>query len=79
MPEIKTHPDRPSSMEQRITNRLRNSGDTKNADVVVQKGDSPSRTCTNVHHSRVQQYGPDVKGVDIHGRPRGSNNPRGEI
>jgi hypothetical protein len=63
----------------RIASRLRNSGDTKNADAVIQKGDSPLRTYTNVHHSRVHSYGPDATGVDIHGNPRGPANRHGEV
>jgi len=58
------------SMEQRIANRLKNSGDAKHADVVVQKGDSPERAITNIHHSRNQQYGDGERGVDINGRRR---------
>ena len=61
-----------ATAEARITNRLRNSGDTKNADVVVQKGSSPQRTFTNIHHSRAQQYGAPNKGEgDINNKPRG--------
>jgi hypothetical protein len=37
------------------------------------------RTYTNIHLSRARQYGADTKGVDIHGRPRGPANTRGEI
>jgi hypothetical protein len=65
--------------EARIANRLRNSGDSANADVVVKKGDSPLRTYTNIHHSRVHSYGPDAKGVGIDGHERGPANRRGEI
>ena len=57
--------------EARIAHRLRNSGDTKNADHVVQTGNSPNRVFTNVHHSRAQQYGEGVQGNDIHGNRRG--------
>jgi hypothetical protein len=39
------------SMEQRIANRLKNSGEGAKPDVSVQKGDSPQRTHTNIHHS----------------------------
>jgi hypothetical protein len=38
-----------SGPEQRIANRLRNSGDAKHADNVVQKGDGPTRTFSNIH------------------------------
>jgi hypothetical protein len=63
-----------------ISRRLRNSGDTDHADTVVQKGDSPSRTITNVHLTRNQSYGKDHPGEgDIFGRPRGPANRDGEI
>ena len=35
--------------EARIAARYRNSGDTKNADHVVQTGNSPNRLFTNIH------------------------------
>jgi hypothetical protein len=38
-------------MEERIANRLKNSGDGAKPDVSVKKGDSPSRTFTNIHHN----------------------------
>ena len=79
MTEIKTHRDHPASMEARITNRLRNSGDTAHADVVVQKGSSPNRTFTNIHHSRVHtQGGPNKGEPGIDGRMRGPANRSGE-
>ena len=70
-----------ATAEARIGNRLRNDGDTANADSVTTKGNSPNRTITNVHLSgSAKQHGPDNKGEgDINGSPRGSNNPRGEI
>jgi hypothetical protein len=43
--------------EARIANRLRNSGDTKNADHVIQKGSGPTRAYTNIDNSRQHQYG----------------------
>jgi len=65
--------------EARIASRLRNSGGEE-ADHIVQKGSGPTRTFTNIkHNGNVQQRGPDVKGQDINQRPRGSNNPSGEI
>ena len=58
--------------EARVASRLRNSGDTANADHVVVKGSGPTRTATNIHHSRVQQYGEGHPGEgDIHGNKRG--------
>jgi hypothetical protein len=44
------------SMEQRIAARLRNSGGD-GADVVVQKGEGPTRTITNIHNSRNSAHG----------------------
>jgi hypothetical protein len=49
--EVKYNPGK-GGPEQRIANRLKNSGDTQDADHVVQKGSSPNRTFTNVHHTR---------------------------
>jgi hypothetical protein len=48
MPEIKTSG---KSMAQRVTDRLKNSGEGANPDVHVLKGDGPTRTHTNIHHS----------------------------
>jgi hypothetical protein len=81
MVEIKLRSDHPSSMEERISKRLNNSGDTKDADVVVKKGEGPTRAFTNIHHGgTAKQHGPDAKGEgDIYSRPRGVNNPKGEI
>ena len=39
-----------STPEQRIANRLRNSGGD-DANHIVQKGSGPTRTFTNIHHS----------------------------
>lgn len=67
------------SMEQRIANRLKNSGSPE-ADVHAVHGTGPTRTHTNIHSTgHVQQRGPDAKGVDIYDRPRGVNNPKGQI
>jgi hypothetical protein len=58
--------------EARVASRLRNSGDTAHADHVVQKGSSPNRTFTNIHHSRQQQYGDGNPGEgDVNGNKRG--------
>jgi hypothetical protein len=72
MVEVKTHPDHPASMEQRVRNRLKNSGDTDHADHVVQTGNSSNRVFTNIHNSRAQQYGSGNPGEgDINGGKRG--------
>jgi hypothetical protein len=39
------------SMEERISNRLKNSGEGARPDVHVQRGEGPTRTHTNIHHS----------------------------
>jgi len=65
MPHIITSKDHPSSMADRVTKRLRNSGDVKHADVTVQKGSSPNRTFTNIHHSANHVSPRDVRNVDI--------------
>jgi hypothetical protein len=60
------------SMEQRVADRLKNSGDTAHADHSVVHGTGPTRTHTNIHYSRAQQYGSPNKGEgDINNRPRG--------
>ena len=65
------------SMEERLRDRTRNSGDVKHADHVVTV-DKVIRT--NVHRSRVQQYGPDHPGEPgIDGKMRGPANRQGEI
>jgi hypothetical protein len=58
-------------LDQRIADRLRNSGDTAHADHSVVHGTGPTRAHTNIHYSRQHKYGPDVTGVGIDGRPRG--------
>ncbi len=50
-PEIKTSPDHPASMAERINKRLRNSGEGANPDVTVTRGSSPTRTHHNLFHS----------------------------
>jgi hypothetical protein len=62
---VKPSADHPSSMAERIAKRLRNSGDTANADVTVTQGEGPRRTHTQIHHSA------------SHGRPKGRE-PEGE-
>jgi len=58
--------------EARIANRLRNSGDAQHADHHARHGTGPTRTDTNIHHSRNQQYGEGHFGEgDITGKPRG--------
>src|SRR5262245_38187197 len=72
--EIKTHSAHPTSMAERIAKRLRNSGDAKNADEVVQKGEGPTRTFHNLHnHGSACQHGKPHPGEgDIHGNKRES-------
>jgi hypothetical protein len=68
------------SMEQRIADRLKNSGDTAHADHHAVHGTGPERAHTNIHHSRVTSYGEDNKGEPgIDGRMRTVANPKGEI
>ena len=57
------------SMEQRLADRTKNSGDVKHADV-VSEGDKGIRT--NVHHTRNQQWGEGHPGEgSITGETRG--------
>jgi hypothetical protein len=67
--------------EARIASRLRNSGDTANADHSVVHGTGPTRTHTNVHLSgSAKQHGSDHEGEPgIDGSKRGPANTRGEI
>jgi hypothetical protein len=53
MVEVKYNPSHHAGAtpEARIANRLKNSGDTKNADHVATHGTGPTRTNTNIHHS----------------------------
>jgi len=68
------------SMDQRVADRLRNSGDTAHADHSVVHGTGPTRTHTQIHHSRVTSYGEDNKGEPgIDGKMRTVANPKGEI
>jgi hypothetical protein len=41
--------------EQRVAKRLRNSRETSEADHIVQKGEGPTRTFTNIHHPAGQR------------------------
>jgi hypothetical protein len=82
MVEIKTHRDHPSSMEERIRNRLKTSAEPqRGSGAQVKLGDGPTRVVTTVHPSaNTRQHGEDNKGEgDIYGRPRGPANTRGEI
>jgi hypothetical protein len=65
MPHIKTSPDHPSSMAERVSKRLRPSCDTKNADVFVQKGTGPTRTATAIHHSANHVQPRNVRDTNI--------------
>jgi hypothetical protein len=42
------------SMEKRVSDRLRNSGEGLGADHHVVKGTGPTRTHTNIHHGSTQ-------------------------
>jgi len=65
--------------EARIANRLRNSGGEE-ADHHAVHGTGPTRTHTNIHSTgNVLQRGPDAKGLNIHGEPRGPANRQGEV
>jgi hypothetical protein len=80
MVEIKTHRDHPSSMEERIRRRYKNSGGEE-ADFTAKVGEGPNRLFHNSHNSaNMRQHGPDNKGEgDINNRPRGPANTKGEI
>ena len=77
MPEIK-HSGK--SMEQRVADRLKNSGAGANPDHSVVHGTGPTRTHTNIHSSgSLKQHGADATGTDIYGNSRGPANRKGEI
>jgi hypothetical protein len=63
-----------SGPDEIIAKRLRNSGDTKNADHSVVHGTGPTRTHTNIHLSgSAKQHGQPNKGEgSIDGKPRGA-------
>jgi hypothetical protein len=68
------------SMEQRVADRLKTSGDVAHSDVHTVHGTGPTRAHTHIHHSRVTSYGEDNKGEPgVDGAMRGPANPRGEI
>jgi hypothetical protein len=48
--DIKLTSDK-GDMQKRINDRLKNSGAGANPNVSVQKGEGPTRTHTNIHHS----------------------------
>jgi hypothetical protein len=61
MPEVKLSGP---SMEERINNRLRNSGVGRGTqpDKTIQRGDSPNRTFSNLHHSSGVSTPPNNRG-----------------
>jgi hypothetical protein len=68
------------SAEETINRRMQNSGGVE-ADKTIKSGEGVRRVYHNIHLSGHQaQHGGDNKGEgDIHGNPRGSANPKGEI
>jgi hypothetical protein len=48
------------SMDQRVADRLKNSGDVAHADHSVSHGTGPERTKTQIHHTRNQSYGREL-------------------
>ena len=73
MGEVKYNPHHSgNSPEQRVAARLKTSGDTANADRSVVHGTGPTRTHTNIDHSRNEQYGEGHPGEgDINQNKRG--------
>ncbi len=57
MPDVRYNPKH-GTPEQRIANRLRNSGGV-GADHVIQKGEGPTRAITNIHHSANHSLSPN--------------------
>jgi hypothetical protein len=52
MPDIKLTG---KPMEQRISDRLKSSGSGAKPDLMVKKGDGPTRTITHLHHSATNE------------------------
>jgi hypothetical protein len=67
------------SMEQRVADRLKSSGDIQHSDHHAVHGTGPTRTHSHIHNTRNQQYGEDAKGSGIFGEDRGPANRKGEI
>jgi hypothetical protein len=72
MTEVKTRADQPSSMAERISRRLRNSGGEE-ADTTVKTGDGPTRVFHNIHNPGSARKHGDVNSGegDIQGNKRG--------
>jgi hypothetical protein len=49
-------------MEQRISDRLKSSGEGANPDQIVRKGEGPTRTITHLHHSATNETKSSKKG-----------------
>jgi hypothetical protein len=59
------------SMEQRVADRLKTSGDSAHTDHHAVHGTGPTRTHTHVHDTRNQQYGEGHPGEgDVRGNKR---------
>jgi hypothetical protein len=75
MVEIKTNPRYPSSMEERVRNRLKPSAEPQRSPGAPQVtvGTGPTRTVTTIHHTaNTRQHGEGHPGEgDISGKPRG--------
>jgi hypothetical protein len=57
MTEVRTHPDHPASMAERVKKRLEHSGGGPGrAAETVTVGSGPNRTITAVHSKGAQQY-----------------------
>jgi hypothetical protein len=64
MPDIKLTG---KPMDQRISDRLKSSGSGAKPDVMVKKGDGPTRTITHIHHGSSQ-----------HGQRNTQGGPKGD-
>jgi hypothetical protein len=74
MTEVKTRSDHPSSMEQRIRDRLKPSAEPqRGAGPQVTVGSGPTRTVTTIHHTaNTRRHGEGHPGEgDISGNKRG--------
>jgi hypothetical protein len=80
MVEIKTHRDHPSSMEERVRRRYKNSGGEE-SDSTTKVGEGPNRLFHNQHNKgNVMQRSKDNKGEPgVDGKMRGPANRTGEI
>jgi hypothetical protein len=77
--EVKTNPNHPSSMTQRIRDRLKHSGGgPERAAETVQVGSGPNRTITAIHRKGNQQHNVRPQDTGMPSRAGGVGMPKGQ-